>query len=167
MKRHIWKRRWHTLLHHSTPQLQRITFVRLCSLFSSRSRHTRFDCDWSSDVCSSDLLGRSRSLNPRWVALVDLVLESLEAVVKPVLGKRRFAREFAAWGFHVELHYCFVKRRLQLLLVFLEAWRTPVPDACLSSLGGVRRRDAPWRCWWGRCNSTTGSSSSPRNPCCD
>ena len=23
--------------------------------FSSRSRHTRFDCDWSSDVCSSDL----------------------------------------------------------------------------------------------------------------
>src|SRR2546430_2745627 len=22
--------------------------------FSSRRRHTRFDCDWSSDVCSSD-----------------------------------------------------------------------------------------------------------------
>src|SRR5256886_14664399 len=30
-----------------------------CSLFfffSSRRRHTRFDCDWSSDVCSSDLV---------------------------------------------------------------------------------------------------------------
>src|SRR2546430_7394217 len=31
-----------------------------CSLFyifffSSRRRHTRFDCDWSSNVCSSDL----------------------------------------------------------------------------------------------------------------
>src|SRR2546430_9582336 len=25
--------------------------------FSSRRRHTRFDCDWSSDVCSSDLTG--------------------------------------------------------------------------------------------------------------
>src|SRR2546430_8647040 len=25
--------------------------------FSSRRRHTRFDCDWSSDVCSSDLNG--------------------------------------------------------------------------------------------------------------
>src|SRR2546430_12296260 len=25
--------------------------------FSSRRRHTRFDCDWSSDVCSSDLPG--------------------------------------------------------------------------------------------------------------
>src|SRR2546430_5772960 len=26
--------------------------------FSSRRRHTRFDCDWSSDVCSSDLAGK-------------------------------------------------------------------------------------------------------------
>src|SRR5256886_16867375 len=26
--------------------------------FSSRRRHTRFDCDWSSDVCSSDLFER-------------------------------------------------------------------------------------------------------------
>src|SRR2546430_85699 len=32
--------------------------------FSSRRRHTRFDCDWSSDVCSSDLLfaGERRDL---------------------------------------------------------------------------------------------------------
>src|SRR5260370_31602584 len=32
--------------------------VCICSLFfffSSRRRHTRFKCDWSSDVCSSDL----------------------------------------------------------------------------------------------------------------
>src|SRR2546430_7666599 len=28
--------------------------------FSSRRRHTRFDCDWSSDVCSSDLAARSK-----------------------------------------------------------------------------------------------------------
>src|SRR5205085_8818675 len=28
-----------------------------CFFFSSRRRHTRFDCDWSSDVCSSDLRG--------------------------------------------------------------------------------------------------------------
>src|SRR5882762_8267963 len=31
--------------------------------FSSRRRHTRFKCDWSSDVCSSDL-GRAYSLAP-------------------------------------------------------------------------------------------------------
>src|SRR2546430_17342160 len=30
--------------------------------FSSRRRHTRFDCDWSSDVCSSDLAGERREL---------------------------------------------------------------------------------------------------------
>src|SRR4029434_6265286 len=29
-------------------------FVCVC-FFSSRRRHTRFKCDWSSDVCSSDL----------------------------------------------------------------------------------------------------------------
>src|SRR5260370_25376284 len=33
--------------------------ISLCTLFffffSSRRRHTRFKCDWSSDVCSSDL----------------------------------------------------------------------------------------------------------------
>src|SRR2546430_15842665 len=29
--------------------------VRELFFFSSRRRHTRFDCDWSSDVCSSDL----------------------------------------------------------------------------------------------------------------
>src|SRR5256886_9117342 len=27
----------------------------ICFFFSSRRRHTIFDCDWSSDVCSSDL----------------------------------------------------------------------------------------------------------------
>src|SRR2546430_8968829 len=29
--------------------------MRSSFFFSSRRRHTRFDCDWSSDVCSSDL----------------------------------------------------------------------------------------------------------------
>src|SRR2546430_5468562 len=33
--------------------------------FSSRRRHTIFDCDWSSDVCSSDLLNRLPRLGPR------------------------------------------------------------------------------------------------------
>src|SRR5260370_41890837 len=30
-------------------------FLFLFFFFSSRRRHTRFKCDWSSDVCSSDL----------------------------------------------------------------------------------------------------------------
>src|SRR5256886_12977414 len=36
-----------------------------CFFFSSRRRHTRFDCDWSSDVCSSDLLRRKPRLRRR------------------------------------------------------------------------------------------------------
>src|SRR2546430_9894382 len=32
-----------------------LRIVIVCVFFSSRRRHTRFDCDWSSDVCSSDL----------------------------------------------------------------------------------------------------------------
>src|SRR2546430_5422229 len=39
--------------------------VRVFFFFSSRRRHTRFDCDWSSDVCSSDLIlpsGKGESL---------------------------------------------------------------------------------------------------------
>src|SRR2546430_9622052 len=37
-------------------ELERIALYRPAMFFfSSRRRHTRFDCDWSSDVCSSDL----------------------------------------------------------------------------------------------------------------
>src|SRR2546430_2150277 len=36
--------------------------------FSSRRRHTRFDCDWSSDVCSSDL-GLTMGADPIVVAV--------------------------------------------------------------------------------------------------
>src|SRR2546430_7609690 len=32
-----------------------LSYLELFFFFSSRRRHTRFDCDWSSDVCSSDL----------------------------------------------------------------------------------------------------------------
>src|SRR6201982_913027 len=42
-----------------------------CVFFSSRRRHTRLTCDWSSDVCSSDLRKKDILLlgcqsNPVW-----------------------------------------------------------------------------------------------------
>src|SRR2546430_4832612 len=37
--------------------------------FSSRRRHTRFDCDWSSDVCSSDLAERAGKIKPDTIIL--------------------------------------------------------------------------------------------------
>src|SRR3990167_4548203 len=36
--------------------LYRWLFISYARIFSIRRRHTRFDCDWSSDVCSSDLM---------------------------------------------------------------------------------------------------------------
>src|SRR5690242_20954024 len=35
--------------------------------FSSRRRHTRLTCDWSSDVCSSDLRSHSALSSIDWV----------------------------------------------------------------------------------------------------
>src|SRR5689334_25108628 len=37
--------------------------MKLFFFFSSRRRHTRWNCDWSSDVCSSDLIRRCKELS--------------------------------------------------------------------------------------------------------
>src|SRR2546430_3136226 len=47
--------------------------------FSSRRRHTRFDCDWSSDVCSSDL-------NPAHTEVVDLDGDGIKDILVADLG---------------------------------------------------------------------------------
>src|SRR2546430_6922505 len=39
---------------YGSPDLSQLNATQLDVFFSSRRRHTRFDCDWSSDVCSSD-----------------------------------------------------------------------------------------------------------------
>src|SRR5256886_10543987 len=53
--------------------------------FSSRRRHTRFDCDWSSDVCSSDLYGSLEDESPfktvrRLVTYEDYALRLLDDI---------------------------------------------------------------------------------------
>src|SRR5712691_3002088 len=45
---------------HASEELVMFFFV------SSRRRHTRFDCDWSSDVCSSDLAPSSPGCRSAW-----------------------------------------------------------------------------------------------------
>src|SRR5260370_19094199 len=49
--------------------------------FSSRRRHTRFKCDWSSDVCSSDLL-KSTAKDPS--AAVDSVIKRNDLAKKDI-----------------------------------------------------------------------------------
>src|SRR2546430_16449199 len=55
--------------------------------FSSRRRHTRFDCDWSSDVCSSDLEAALLAVRERAVAVGGHHLD--EAVERVVAGPKR------------------------------------------------------------------------------
>src|SRR5256886_438699 len=60
------------LIYHYCPDLRDCYFF----FFSSRRRHTRFDCDWSSDVCSSDL------------PLVDLTVVRQRQTVPPMKDRR-------------------------------------------------------------------------------
>src|SRR5689334_16848523 len=66
-----------------------IVFLFFFFFFSSRRRHTRWNCDWSSDVCSSDLLAvgtrlqdfttGSRALVPGEAALIQLNIQAFDA----------------------------------------------------------------------------------------
>src|SRR2546430_11364011 len=57
-----------------------ICFFFFFFFFSSRRRHTRFDCDWSSDVCSSDLN----------------TLSILDEAARAVVGTRRIPRNVSS-----------------------------------------------------------------------
>src|SRR2546430_9542686 len=63
--------------------------------FSSRRRHTRFDCDWSSDVCSSDLSAHRELFN----RIAGAVIVFFGAVL---LGLIRFPRFIATNAFRSE-----------------------------------------------------------------
>src|SRR6476661_9034944 len=57
--------------------------------FSSRRRHTRFKCDWSSDVCSSDLAGSTfedvaATGVPWWL---QMYVTSERALTEPVVAR--------------------------------------------------------------------------------
>src|SRR3989475_3731986 len=58
----------HTTSFYSLPLCSVVLITCYCLFFfffSSRRRHTRFDCDWSSDVCSSDL-SAEMWIRPSW-----------------------------------------------------------------------------------------------------
>src|SRR3989475_6612146 len=81
------------------PSLERdpirvVLVVLLIFFFSSRRRHTRFDCDWSSDVCSSDLGADVSTFETDWntpvfranTRLLTNFFNELEALEKPVIA---------------------------------------------------------------------------------
>src|SRR5688572_33182984 len=57
--------------------------------FSSRRRHTRFDCDWSSDVCSSDLSPAAPPRACRRAVLVHVLKNILIPVVTVLRSEER------------------------------------------------------------------------------
>src|SRR5256886_4086447 len=60
--------------------------------FSSRRRHTRFDCDWSSDVCSSDLgigvyaLEKNKMINGQPARAVSFFIDGNDPDLLPLVG---------------------------------------------------------------------------------
>src|SRR5256886_15109134 len=62
----------------------------MCFFFSSRRRHTRFDCDWSSDVCSSDLAAAGvRRIEAVTGPGADALIRKLEGELEQAAGVLR------------------------------------------------------------------------------
>src|SRR2546430_6734810 len=75
------------------------SYFKVCIFFvSSRRRHTRFDCDWSSDVCSSDLdrMERRRigslAIPPAWtdVWICPDPLGHIQATARDAKGRKQY-----------------------------------------------------------------------------
>src|SRR5256886_8694004 len=113
--------------------------------FSSRRRHTRFDCDWSSDVCSSDLLGVF--LLPGANALD--TADDIKATMRD--QESRFPKGLR-YGFHYDTRP-FIRESVDevfntlrdaiilvavVVLLFLQDWKAlllPVIDVAVSLIG--------------------------------
>src|SRR2546430_10965963 len=75
-------------------------WVHAVFFFSSRRRHTIFDCDWGSDVCSSDLRELLAELEPRSAFRVSRLDEFLQlagegAKPAPLDGELRWSYRYA------------------------------------------------------------------------
>src|SRR3990167_5860932 len=77
-----------------------LVFFFFCFFFSSRRRHTRFDCDWSSDVCSSDLTRR------RWTA-EPIVIPRTATLAEACAATRRFLPRCSPDVVFIALHGAF------------------------------------------------------------
>src|SRR5260370_4515185 len=75
--------------------------------FSSRRRHTRFKCDWSSDVCSSDLMKRVLSKKRIVFRFLEPVRRAGTFLVpKRHVTRNRFAKRFRFGAFENDDFLC-------------------------------------------------------------
>src|SRR5260370_40004412 len=85
--------------------------------FSSRRRHTRFKCDWSSDVCSSDLQRPQRQLT---------AIRSLSIASRHVHGSTdRVGRIDRAGGPKIGRASCRARVEISVVAVSLQTPSSP------------------------------------------
>src|SRR5689334_24188849 len=64
-----------------------INYIFFYFFFSSRRRHTRWNCDWSSDVCSSDLYGLQLEEKEQRIKELELILAAQDSNVEILLDR--------------------------------------------------------------------------------
>src|SRR5690606_39715004 len=90
-----------------------IYLYRCLFFFSSRSRHTRFSRDWSSDVCSSDLdlavMAAKRSARQNIILLREAypLVDPMLRTESPRSEERRVGKECRTWYYLI--HYKIIK----------------------------------------------------------
>src|SRR5256886_9906231 len=89
-----------------------VSLMCLYFFFSSRRRHTRFDCDWSSDVCSSDLNARA--------LIVAILLEELGSSIPA--GSLDLATRYLAF---LWLAFDPITKRFRNCLSYERQWQEP------------------------------------------
>src|SRR2546430_14637620 len=110
-----------------------MTLKTVVFFFSSRRRHTRFDCDWSSDVCSSDLHRARQGLRlwrPERRQTVELQKRAHRLRAVPA---RRSARS----------SYRRFRRRHEPAFRRRTATLSPAADHSAQKTGGAEAREPP------------------------
>src|SRR5690625_7652221 len=85
--------------------------------FSSRRRHTRWPRDWSSDVCSSDLLSLVDSvpagfLDARLIERIHAAPRTAAELTDKRSEERRVGKECRSWGMRDELQENYMKQKM-------------------------------------------------------
>src|SRR5260370_16370842 len=71
--------------------------------FSSRRRHTRFKCDWSSDVCSSDLRNQNTDNGPVTLTVSLTKLHTIDEVPYPAAVSAGVKLVMVSWAIYTAL----------------------------------------------------------------
>src|SRR3712207_9033363 len=106
----------------------------MCFFFSSRRRHTRYWRDWSSDVCSSDLMGVPRARGRRH----DPEHDGHGGTEHGTVGTGAAAgaavdRKSGGWGKSGDLGGCrFIKKKTRILTPHLSPPVSSLPSSLVT-----------------------------------